>query len=585
MSVSTPSEPAPGALQATFCATLVDEWVRAEVTDAVVCPGSRSTPLALALADRLSVHVRLDERGAGFFALGLAVASRRPVVVLTTSGTAAAELHPSVLEAHHSGVPLLVVTADRPVELHGVGAPQTIDQHRLFGPAVRFFADPGVPGSNRGHWRSLAARLVAEATVSPAGPGPVHLNVAFAEPLVARPLATPPGRAAGRPWHVVAASPPRAPRQAVEALARHSGGRVVVVAGAGAGPPRMVFEAAARLGWPLLADGRSRARLAAPGVVAAADAIARSEGALSELRPDAVVVLGAPWASRALGAAVARWAGEGTEVVAADPFWRWRDPDRVVTTMVAAEPGGFLAEVAQCAGPCPGVNPYAEAWQAAEDAAQGVFEAELDEEGRLDEPRLARWLLRLLPEEAVVVAASSMPVRDLEWFGPRLERPPEMWANRGVNGIDGVTSTALGCAAAGRRVVALVGDLAFFHDLSALVVPTPSGASLPAVVVVADNGGGGIFSFLPQARLVAAERFEALFATPMAAPVAETARGLGAVVAEVATVGELAEALADPPAGVVVVRAAVPSRGDNVARHEALNRVAVQAIEAAVRGA
>ncbi|MGH9087557.1 MAG: thiamine pyrophosphate-binding protein, partial [Acidimicrobiales bacterium] len=194
--------------QATFCATLVDEWLRAGVTDAVVCPGSRSTPLALALAARpeLRCHVRLDERGAGFFAVGLGLATGRPVVVCTTSGTAAVELHPAVVEAHHGRVPVIVCTADRPPELQQVGAPQTIVQAGLYGQAVRWSADPGVPvEATRGAWRSLAARTVAEAMSGPAGPGPVHCNLAFRDPLVGEPGPLPEGRSGGAPAHRVAA--------------------------------------------------------------------------------------------------------------------------------------------------------------------------------------------------------------------------------------------------------------------------------------------------------------------------------------------------------------------------------------------
>ncbi|HUA95990.1 MAG TPA: thiamine pyrophosphate-binding protein, partial [Acidimicrobiales bacterium] len=192
------------SVQATFAATLVDEWIRGGVTDAVLCPGSRSTPLALALASRpeLRLHVRLDERGAGFFALGLGMATERPAPVCTTSGTAAAELHPAVMEAHHGGVPLLACTADRPPELHHVGAPQTVDQSRLYGTAVRWSCEPGVPEAEAAWtWRALAARSVAEACGGPRPPGPVHLNLAFREPLAGEADTLPAGRPGGAPWY------------------------------------------------------------------------------------------------------------------------------------------------------------------------------------------------------------------------------------------------------------------------------------------------------------------------------------------------------------------------------------------------
>ena len=245
--MAAPSDATGSDVQATFAATLVDEWVRAGVTDAVVCPGSRSTPLALAIDSHpdLRLHVRLDERGAGFFALGLALSTGRPPVVCVTSGTAAAELHPAVVEAHHARVPVIVCTADRPPELHGVGAPQTIAQAALFGPAVRWAADPGVPDpAAAGTWRSLAARAAAEAGDGPLGPGPVLLNLAFRGPLVGRPGPLPAPRPAGAPWHRAEGGAGAA------ALPPWAHARGVLLAGAGAGPPDAVLALASHLGWP-----------------------------------------------------------------------------------------------------------------------------------------------------------------------------------------------------------------------------------------------------------------------------------------------------------------------------------------------
>src|SRR4051794_7287165 len=269
--------------QATFCATLVDEWARAGVTDAFVAPGSRSTPLALALAsdDRLRVQVFHDERAASFAALGAGLATRRPAVLLCTSGTAATHLHAAVVEAHQAGVPLLVCTADRPPELQGVGAPQTIDQQHLYGRAVRWFVDPGAPGdAMRGTWRALAARAVVEATG--AWPGPVHLNLPFRDPLVGEPGPLPPGRLGGAPW--VSGGSPQRNTLVVD------GPRVLVVAGAGADP------VLADVGLPVLADPRSG--LAGPNVVRHADAILRHEASAAALTPDVIWRVGPPPASK-----------------------------------------------------------------------------------------------------------------------------------------------------------------------------------------------------------------------------------------------------------------------------------------------
>jgi 2-succinyl-5-enolpyruvyl-6-hydroxy-3-cyclohexene-1-carboxylate synthase len=292
------------SVQATFAATLADEWARCGVAHAVVSPGSRSTPLAVALAGdgRFSVHVVLDERSAGFFALGLGLATGRPAVVLTTSGTAAAELHPSVIEAHQAGVPLIACTADRPVELHHVGAPQTVEQSRLFDAAVRWSFEPGVADpSASSSWRSVAARAVAEATANPEGPGPVHLNLAFRDPLADDPGELPPGRAETEPWHRRRPGRVSPPEEVVRELAK--GGRGLVVAGAGAGRPEEVHRMAESLGWPVLADPRSGCRLPGAVTVAAADALLRVPEFAAGHEPDRVLRLGAPWASRV----VAEW--------------------------------------------------------------------------------------------------------------------------------------------------------------------------------------------------------------------------------------------------------------------------------------
>jgi 2-succinyl-5-enolpyruvyl-6-hydroxy-3-cyclohexene-1-carboxylate synthase len=272
-------DPSSEDVQATFCATVADEWARAGVTDAVVCPGSRSTPLAVALASeaRIRVQVRLDERSAGFYALGIAKATGRPVVALTTSGTAAAELHSAVVEAFHGGVPLVVCTADRPQRLHAVGAPQVIDQLSLYGGSVRWSGVPGVPSwREQGAWRSLASRSIAEACAGPLGPGPVHLNLAFDEPLVGMPRTLPEGRPDGRTWHeVVSNSVATVDRRVAELLSVKS--RFLVVAGFGSGAAADVLAMASDIGAPVIADPLSGCRVPHESLVASADSILRSD--------------------------------------------------------------------------------------------------------------------------------------------------------------------------------------------------------------------------------------------------------------------------------------------------------------------
>jgi 2-succinyl-5-enolpyruvyl-6-hydroxy-3-cyclohexene-1-carboxylate synthase len=569
--------------QATFASTLVDEWVRAGVTDAVICPGSRSTPMAVALAARLRIHVRLDERSAGFFALGLSMANRRPTVICVTSGTAVAELHPAVVEAHQGRVPLIVCTADRPPELHHVGAPQTIDQVGLFTTSTRWAVDPGVPEESAARtWRPLAARAVAEAQAGPLGPGPVHLNLAFREPLVGEPGPLPVGRgpALVGPVDAVGAVSPMA---RVAPLSEPLRGRGLLIAGAHAtSDPAHLLLLGTRLGWPVLADPRSGCRVY--GTIAAADAIVRTTPAL----PETIVLLGAPWLSKALNEYVVAAAEGGARVIGVDPWWQWTDPSAVVAEFHRVSGDSFIAaalaahdDVAVASGATRVDLAWLETWQAHEKAAQAAIEHALGSE--LSEPRVARTLARYASaDEVMLMVSASMPMRDLEWYAQTFDEPPTVMANRGANGIDGVVSTALGIAASGRQTIALLGDLAFLHDVSGLV----NMPDLPCTFVVVDNAGGGIFSFLPQATTFDGPQFELLFGTPPTSDVADVARGFGLAVHEVTTVGELehaleATALAGSPA---LIRARVRSRTDNVALHEAINEAVRRAITEATPG-
>lgn len=494
--------------QATFAATLVDEWARAGVRHAVLAPGSRSTPLALALdaCDAVALHVHVDERSAGYLALGIGVATGVPAVVLTTSGTAAVELHPAVVESAMACVPLIACTADRPPELHDVGAPQTIDQRHLFGRSVRWYAAPGVADEAvAGTWRSFAARAVAEATAPV--PGPVHLNLAFRDPLVAEPGFLPEGRPDGAPWHATASgSSSPGEREVTAAASLLDVERGVIVAGARAGGAEAVHGLAAHLGWPVLADPRSGCRTPVPSTVAAFDALLRHAPFTERERPEAVLRLGEPPASKVL----AGWlAASGARQVAVDPYGRWLDPDRRADLLLAADPGELCRRLHACMPPR--ASSSALAWAEAEAAAQSAIDATLAEVGALSEPGVARAMSAALPEGATLVVSSSMPVRDLEWFAaPR--HGVRVLANRGANGIDGMVSTAGGVALASGRTALLTGDLAFLHDTNGLL--GLAGRELDLTVVVVDNRGGGIFSFLPQASTLAPERFERLFGTP-----------------------------------------------------------------------
>jgi len=578
------SGPQPQDVQAGFCAVLVDEWVRAGVTDAVVAPGSRSTPLVVALATdpRMCTHVVLDERSAGFVALGIGLATGRAAVVATTSGTAAVELHPAVVEASHGGIPLIAVTADRPGELHSVGAPQTIDQVGLFGTSARWAVSPGVPELAASEsWRSLAARTVSAATSSPGGPGPVHLNLAFREPLLgsAHGVGLPPGRPEGAPWHQPHGSSGGVPSAGVvDLLAAHAPGRGLIVAGAGCGDPAMLVAAAERLGWPLLADPRSGCRVPAHPVVAAADALLRAP-AVAAWRPEVVLRVGASWTSKVL----TQWlAGLGPDVaqVLVDPWGRWTDPDRRVGHVVAADPTAFVAAVLATVG-SDGLarrSEWAEQWADAERTAQKALSHELGPSTGLamSEPAVARALVAGLPDGALLVTSSSMPVRDVEWYSAPRQNVAVL-ANRGVNGIDGVVSTAAGVAlGSGGPTVALVGDLAFLYDANALVGIGSRDVALTVMVV--DNDGGGIFSFLPQAAELPPDQFERYWGTPHGVDVGAVAAAYGVEVWRLGDRGALDELLANVAEPGVRVGVVASERAANVAAHQYLNAAVAAAL-------
>ncbi|MHB1709882.1 MAG: 2-succinyl-5-enolpyruvyl-6-hydroxy-3-cyclohexene-1-carboxylic-acid synthase [Acidimicrobiales bacterium] len=603
----------PSDIQMAFAATLVDEWVRGGVSHAVICTGSRSTPMAVALmADGgMKIHVRLDERSAGFTALGIGMSSGCPPILLTTSGTAAAELHAAAVEADLAGIPLLVCTADRPPELRDVGAPQAIDQQQLFGRAVRWFTDPGVPErGTRSAWRSLASRALAEAVSGPRGPGPVHLNLPFREPLLGRISAEeiPPGRPGGQPWHRVDVeiTPPSSASVHAILAAGLEGRRGVIIAGAGCGDPDVVAAASEALRWPVLADPRSGLRRPGSTLIAMADGILRSDTFAGRHRAEFVLKLGAPWASKIVAGYAVAAARANSPVMVVAPDARWVDPDGSAAVVVRADPTavcheiveGMRRAVANGQGPREpsSDSTWLEDWQRAQVAADGAVEAALAASGcgggsdalhGWTEPMLARHLFACLPDGATLVTSSSMPIRDIEAFAAPRTNPPRVVANRGANGIDGVVSTALGVALATGPTVALVGDLAFLHDVSALV--RGPGPEIPCTVVVADNHGGGIFSFLPAVTGLDAVSFETLFGTPQASNVADVASGFGIPVDEIGP-GDGPAALRErlrcrmKGGAMAVIRVQLPSRSENAEIHAILDRAVVDAVDMVVAG-
>lgn len=583
-----------GDLAATYCATLVDEWVALGLTHAVVAPGSRSTPMAVALASdgRVDVQVVIDERSASFTALGLGLATRRPAAVVCTSGTAAAEMHAAVVEAHQAAVPMLVVTADRPPELQGVGAPQTIDQRELYGNAVRWYCEPGPPAEGGAPWwRDLAADAWGRATGE--RPGPVHLNLAFREPLVGtagplppRPSPTradpatqnpadsaPARRRAGAAWGLVDEEVGRL----AEAI---SGRRGVIVAGARAaldgGDSDAVHALAEHLGWPVLADHPSGCR-DRDQVVTAFDPLLRDPTFAEEHRPEVVLRLGGLLASRVTAEWLAR---SGALQVGVDRHGLVPDPDRQLGRSLAADPAIVCKQLAAAAGR-PAPPEWARSWSDAERSARRAISSAVSSRSELCEPAVAVEALAATPEGGTLVVSSSMPVRDLEWYAPP-RRSVRVLSNRGANGIDGVTSTAVGVALGGTPTVLLTGDLAFLHDSTALV--GLSRRRVPLVVVVVDNDGGGIFHFLPQRKELPGDRFEGLFGTPHGADLVALCGAHGVPAERVSTRAGLRAALAGAilratnGAGGARVVVADSERDANVAAHADINAAVARAL-------
>ncbi len=546
----------PITANATFCATLVDEWMRRGLTHAFIAPGSRSTPLALALSAQpgLSIEIFHDERSASFAALGHGLASGTPAVVLCSSGTAGAHFFAAVIEADLSAVPMLVCTADRPPELWDRGAPQVINQTNMFGDTVRAFLQPGPPDDGQPRdWRPLAIEAFDAASGS--RPGPVHLNLSFRDPLTGRPGDLPPA-ADVEATHPTPASTLGELADIVELVAASTTG--VIVAGRGQSSPAEVHELADRLGWPVLADHRSGAR--SGDAIQHFDALLRSSTFADAQRPQLILRLGEIVASKSTSQWITAAASAGSVVVATRPWGRHIDPEDVASHSI--DEAGFLTELLDHIEPRgDGHDGGRDGWREVDAAAKAAIDATLATHP-LSEPSIARRTLASVPTGGALVMASSMPVRDVEWFGESRD-DISVLSNRGANGIDGTMATAIGVATTGTPTVCLVGDVAFLHDASSLVAL--SGRTVDLTIVVTDNDGGGIFSFLPQHSLLERERYEQLFGTPHGTDLGALALAHGLAFAEWTE-----DAPADlTPSGVKVVRVG-SDRANNLALHDAL---------------
>ncbi|MDQ3714889.1 MAG: 2-succinyl-5-enolpyruvyl-6-hydroxy-3-cyclohexene-1-carboxylic-acid synthase [Actinomycetota bacterium] len=546
-----------------FAGVMVDELIRGGVQHAVLAPGSRSAPVALALSSaersgRLRLHVRTDERSAGFLALGLAKGSGRPVPVLTTSGTAAAHLHAAVLEASYSGVPLIALTADRPPEMRGTGANQTIDQVGLYGDAVRFFADVDVPerrtGSNDGWRRVVCTALTRASGVLGGRPGAVHLNLPLRAPLLPgipesddQHAAEEPwpesleGRADGQPWMLT--QRPRDDGDVGPRFVHADNGQPtwMVLGDTTAEVSGLAVDVAVRHGWPILAEPTGNAGTSAvPGYLG----LLESQSFMARHGPRRVICVGRPTLSRAVQALLA---DEDVQVdrFAFGPQWtgrsrpidelRGHDSGRV--DAAGGDTGTALVELLATAG-----------------EAFADHQDRIVDEAYLGGAKVARDLVRLLPDGSRLFLGSSNPIRDVDRYAAPRDGV-QMLGNRGVAGIDGSISTAAGLALAapGRPTFALIGDLTFLHDLGGLMIPD-SEARPDLRIVVVDNRGGGIFAQLEPGRPEYEQDYERVFGTPHSLDLVLVARSLGWPAEEVTRAGQLPAALQRHGPQVIVVR-------------------------------
>jgi 2-succinyl-5-enolpyruvyl-6-hydroxy-3-cyclohexene-1-carboxylate synthase len=561
-----------------FATVLVDELVRCGLAEAVVAPGSRSAPLAMAFhdaaRDRIRLHVRVDERSASFLALGLAKAGGRPVAVVCTSGTAAAHFHAAVIEADESGVPLLVLTADRPPELRGTGANQTIDQIKLYGAAVRWFCEAGTPEDRAGqgsYWRSLACRAWAHAAGNGGGfPGPVHLNLPFRDPLVpdvdgeSLPLELA-GRPDGAPW----TRPGQSAADAGGALELPWTERGIVVCGDGTADPAAAVALAEAAGWPLLAEPSSGARQG-PAALDAYQYLLDCAEFMAARRPDVLVSAGRAGLTRGQ-LALLRSTGAGSagrHVVLAQGPGRWSDPARSATDVTG--------RIVLRGAPDRPATAWLHQWRAADAAARAAADKALAADGRLSEPLLARSVAAALPAGGLLWVASSLPARDLD---RHMEPRPDLrvLASRGTSGIDGLVSSAIGAAlahqaAGGGPAAALLGDLAVVHDAAGLMLG-PAEPVPDLCLIVVNNDGGGIFSTLEQAAFPAS--FERVFGTPHGTDFAALAAAAGLPYTRLASVGALPAVLAGSGLRIAELRA---DRAEGTALRRAIGRACAEAI-------
>jgi 2-succinyl-5-enolpyruvyl-6-hydroxy-3-cyclohexene-1-carboxylate synthase len=572
-----------------LASAFAEELARGGLRRAVVSPGSRSTPLAVALwrQPEIEVTVIVDERSAAFFALGAAQAGGEPVALLCTSGTAAANYHPAVCEADESALPLVVLSADRPPELRGIGAGQTIDQIKLYGSSVRWFCEVGTHEADDSgllHYRGVACRALAAARGEPR-PGPVHLNLAFREPLSPIPVkgavtATDPLALAGRegrPLTAVTSIDLEPSAFLLDEVAGHIGDAIagVIVAGRQLDPElrEPLAHLARASGFPILAEPTSQLRCGRhdrANLISTYDLLLRGEHFAHSVVPDLVLRFGEMPTSKPLRS----WlAASGADEIVVDPYGGWNEPGRRAAAILRADPTELASGWAARLEKGGEARPVPERWLQAESAARAAIRSALAD-GEISEPALHLALGGAHRDGDLVYTASSMPIRDQEAFLLPSETDAFFLCNRGANGIDGLLSSGIGAAvASGRPTTIVTGDLGLLHDLGGLAALR--GVETPVRIVVIDNDGGGIFHFLPQQQALGGEEFETLLGTPRGVNAEKAAALFDLPHRRLESLAELPEVLA---AGTSLIEV----KTDRQANAELHRRVA-DAVAAAIR--
>ena len=540
-----------------YIASLVDELYQLGVRHAVFSPGSRSTTLAMLFQSHGNFHtyMNIDERSAGFMALGIAKAQGEPAVLVCTSGSALTHYGPAVVEAKHSGVPMIILSADRPYTLQQVGAPQTIDQQKYFGTAVNYYEELSVPSESHYYTypRQVARRAYLKANDHKLGP--VHINVPLFEPLVPNREETyfKQGRSE-KPFRLVK-------HQEIASLGSLlDAKRVLILGGPSVTNPKAVVDFADRIGAVVMGDPLSNLRQY-EGVISTYDAFLAHHERWDDLRPDVVIQLGQIPVSKR----IQQWMATLTDIdyITVSPTADVVNPSLTTTIHVMADIDTFLGEIKRgisllintekkqravlqkleklnllTQSDSVGMRPtYEELWQQIESNSRSQLD-KVQEEPNLFEGRTIHMLQQYMPDEGQLLVANSMSIRDMDYFWATGRSQAMVYGNRGTNGIDGTVSTALGLSTNGKPTVMVTGDLSFFHDLNGLAIGKTHGMNL--TIILHNNDGGGIFQYLPQK---GTDDFDYLFNTPQGINYSGLATMYGLDYVKVTTNAELEQAM------------------------------------------